>query len=198
MNIFKVPRSNDCLIKYLLAWLCMVSITIYNHCYNLQRTWAQSDLQVSQARPQPNLTQKSRPTPAMEAEATKRINRISDELKSPFCPGKTLLTCTSPEAFKLRREMRQLILEGYDDQGILRVIRQSFDEPLENPPQPWVTILVPVLPFIFGLIIALWMLVHWRRTSSRTGFNQDDPEVPSVDPKHKYYDRLQDLLDDEE
>ena len=196
MNIFKVPRSNDCIIKYLLAWLCMVSITIYDQCYDPQAIWAQSDPQATQT--QPHLAQKTRPTPAMEAEATKRINRLSDELKSPFCPGKTLLTCTSPEAFKLRREMRQMILEGYDDQGILKVIRQSFDEPLENPPQPWVTILVPVLPFIFGLIIALWMFVHWRRTSSRTGFNQDDHEVPSVNPQHKYYDRLQDLLDDEE
>ena len=194
MNIFKIQLSHGRIITSLLGWLCAVGVMTYQIDQS-QRSWAQEVSKTVVAKPK---TQKStRPTAAMEAEATKRINRLSDELKSPFCPGKTLLTCTSPEAFKLRREMRQMILEGHDDLAILKVIRDSFDEPLENPPQPWITVFVPVLPFIFGLIIALWMFIHWRRNSSNAVFNNDD-DATVINPQHKYYDRLQDLLDDEE
>ena len=195
MNNLNVQLVNIHVMRRLLGWLCAMGLIVYGGSQT-HVACAQQISPVSEA--QPKKTTNTRPTPAMEAEATKRINRLSDELKSPFCPGKTLLTCTSPEAFKLRREMRQMILEGYDDRDILKVISKSFDQPLENPPQPWITLLVPVFPFIFGLIIALWVFLYWRRSSSSEMFNRGEAEAVEVDAEHKYYERLQDLLDDEE
>ena len=195
MNNLNVQLVNTHIMRYLLGWLCAVGLMTYE---GLQPHVARAQQTPSVSQAQPKKTTSIRPTPAMEAEATKRINRLSDELKSPFCPGKTLLTCTSPEAFKLRREMRQMILEGYNDKDILKVISKSFDQPLENPPQPWITLLVPVFPFIFGLIIALWIFLYWRRSSSSEIFNRGEADTAEVDAEHKYYDRLQDLLDDEE
>lgn len=138
----------------------------------------------------------TQPTPEMEARATKRINRLSDELKSPFCPGKTLLTCTSPEAFKLRREMRQLIFKGYSDDDIMRELRSSFGERLENPPQPWFTVIIPILPFVFGGILALAMLFYWLSSSKRSRSDAEAPEEVEHDERH--YERLRALLKDDE
>lgn len=130
-----------------------------------------------------------------EAEASKRVNRLSDELKSPFCPGKTLLTCTSYQAFALRKEMTEMIMAGKSDKEILSALRESFGEILENPPQPWYTILVPIMPFILGALIAAWMFSRWIRG----GQKQDDSTIetsPEVDAEH--YERLQALLKDDD
>lgn len=148
--------------------------------------------QVSATAPNMNIE----PTPEMEAKATKRINRLSDELKSPFCPGKTLLTCTSPEAFKLRREMRQLIFKGYSDDDIMRELRSSFGERLENPPQPWFTVIIPILPFVFGGILALGMFIYWLSSSKRAQQAEEDTEELEHDERH--HERLRALLRDED
>ena len=140
-------------------------------------------------------TQIQTSTEAMvEADASKRVNRLSDELKSPFCPGKTLLTCTSYQAFALRKEMTEMILAGKSDQEILTALRESFGEILENPPQPWYTILVPIMPFILGALIALWMFSRWLNGSKQDEENAEDAE----EVNDEYQARLQALLKDED
>ena len=130
----------------------------------------------------------------VEADASKRVNRLSDELKSPFCPGKTLLTCTSYQAFALRKEMTEMILAGKSDKEILTALRESFGEILENPPQPWYTILVPIMPFILGALIALWMFSRWLNGSKQEEENTADAE----EVNDEYQARLQALLKDED
>jgi cytochrome c-type biogenesis protein CcmH/NrfF len=129
----------------------------------------------------------------VKADAQKRVNRLSDQLKSPFCPGKTLMTCTSFEAYRLRQEMTAMILAGKNDKQILLALRDSFGDQLENPPQPWYTVLVPILPFVFGLLVALWMFSRWMKGSKEESaeFNTYD----EVDDSHK--SRLQDLMQDD-
>jgi len=130
----------------------------------------------------------------LEADASKRVNRLSDELKSPFCPGKTLLNCTSYQAFALRKEMTEMILAGKSDEEILNALRESFGEILENPPQPWYTILVPVMPFVLGALIALWMFSRWLK-----GAQKEDEELEeSSEVSDEYQARLQALLKDED
>ena len=45
----------------------------------------------------------------------RRAQRLADDLKSPFCPGKTLKTCTSPNAAKVRRDIQEMVLQGMSD-----------------------------------------------------------------------------------
>ena len=130
----------------------------------------------------------------IEAEASKRVNRLSDELKSPFCPGKTLLTCTSYQAFALRKEMTEMILAGKSDKEILTALRESFGEILENPPQPWYTILVPIMPFILGAFIALWMFSRWLNGSKK----EEEITESAEEVNNEYQARLQALLKDED
>jgi cytochrome c-type biogenesis protein CcmH/NrfF len=128
-------------------------------------------------------------------EASRRVNRLSDQLKSPFCPGKTLLTCTSYQAFKLRKEMTQMIAEGKSDPEILAALRDSFGDDIENPIQPWYTAIVPILPFVFGALIALWMFSMWLRGSQRKTGEGEQVAEPEVDEAQR--ERLKALLRDD-
>ena len=105
----------------------------------------------------------AREAAALEAKATARAAALGDLLNSPFCPGKTLSTCTSSQAFELRKEMQALIKEGKSDEEILARLRRAFDlMSLEAPPQPWYVMLVPILPFVFGGLLSLWFFARWR------------------------------------
>ena len=128
-------------------------------------------------------------------EASRRVNRLSDQLKSPFCPGKTLLTCTSYQAFKLRKEMTQMIAEGKSDPEILAALRDSFGDDIENPIQPWYTAIVPILPFVCGALIALWMFSMWLRGSQRKASEGEQVAEPEVDEAQR--ERLKALLRDD-
>ena len=131
---------------------------------------------------------------ARAAEASRRVNRLSDQLKSPFCPGKTLLTCTSGQAYQLRQEMARMILDGKSDAEILAALRDSFDEELENPPQPWYTVLVPILPFILGALIAAWVFAQWLR-GSRAAREEGPAEEVAVSDAQR--ERLKALMRDD-
>lgn len=95
-------------------------------------------------------------------EIGRRVRRMADELRSPFCPGKTLMTCTSYQAFELRREIRDMIEQGMSDDAIMDTLVLRHGEEVRNPPQPWYTILVPVLPFIVLGVLLFWIFRKWK------------------------------------
>ncbi len=127
-----------------------------------------------------------------DAEASKRVNRLSDQLKSPFCPGKTLLTCTSSQAYDLRQEMRNMIMQGKNDAEILEALRGSFGESLENPPQPWYTVLVPIMPFILGALLALAIFSMWLKGSKKKQEIESQQVVPQA--KAESREKLKNLM----
>ena len=127
-------------------------------------------------------------------EASRRVNRLSDQLKSPFCPGKTLLTCTSYQACELRKEMTNMIRDGKSDEEILAALRDSFGDELENPVQPWYTVLVPILPFVLGGLIALWVFSMWLKGARREE-DEELGEQPEVDEAQR--ERLAALMRDD-
>lgn len=98
-----------------------------------------------------------------EAAVDRRVRRLSDELRSPFCPGKSIMTCTSSQAYTLRQEMRDMVLSGQSDEELIAALALRYGDDIRNPPQPWYTVLVPFLPFIFGAVLVFWILRRWRR-----------------------------------
>ncbi len=111
-----------------------------------------------------------------------RVARLTDELKSPYCPGKTLQTCTSYQAFELRREIKRMVEAGQTDEQILTTLQARFDNDdftIANPVQPWYTALVPFLPFLIGGVLVIWVFRRWTRR--RRG--EEDPApapVPAI------------------
>ena len=97
--------------------------------------------------------------------AGRRVRRLSDELRSPFCPGKTLMTCTSYQAYQLRQEILEMVNAGLGDEAIIEDLKRRYGADVANPPQPWYTALVPALPFVFGAILLAWVARLWIKGS---------------------------------
>ena len=92
----------------------------------------------------------------------RRVNQLADELRSPFCPGKTLMTCTSSRAYDLRREMEAMAREGKSNQEIIAELKTKYGDDVSNPTQPWYTFFVPFLPFIVLGGLLFWVVRRWR------------------------------------
>lgn len=118
--------------------------------------------------------------PAMDdVQVERRVRKLSDELKSPYCPGKTLMTCTSYQAFELRREMADMVRSGQTDAQIIATLNDRFDNKVSNPPQPWYTFIVPFLPYVLGAILILIVLRRWVRKDG--GQAEDAPAATPED-----------------
>ncbi len=96
-------------------------------------------------------------------EAARRTRQMADELKSPYCPGKSLLTCTSGQAYDLRSEIKEMMVEGMTNAEIVDTLELRFGNDITNPPQPWYTFFVPFLPFAAGILLVGWVLRRWLR-----------------------------------
>lgn len=74
--------------------------------------------------------------PAIDPNASQMASEISNEIFSPFCPGKTLAMCPSPDAAKVRRQIQQLAHDGRTKDDIKNVIIDEYGEEfrLVEPP----------------------------------------------------------------
>jgi len=113
----------------------------------------------------------------------RRVSRLSNELHSPFCPGKTLLTCTSYQAIEVRREIRDLAAEGKNDTQIIEILQAKYGDrfkegqQIANPVQPWYTIIVPFLPFVLLAFLLVWVFRRWRNPATEGNADDSSDEV---------------------
>ncbi len=123
----------------------------------------------------PALAQAAAPACAIRYEEAARLaTELAADLKSPYCPGKTLQTCTSSQAYDLRGEIRDLYCAGRSRDEVVALMQARFGEDIANPPQPWYTALIPFIPFILGILLILWAVKRWRRGGPTKGAHVDD------------------------
>jgi cytochrome c-type biogenesis protein CcmH/NrfF len=78
------------------------------------------------------------PAAGSELEELRRARALADELMSPFCPGRTLSDCPSPNAAAVREEIRVWIDQGRSDAEIRAELRARFGDALAGEPEsPW-------------------------------------------------------------
>ena len=114
---------------------------------------------------------KGAPAPATnQAEAydrldpiAKKVRRLADELRSPFCPGKSISNCTSYQAFELRKKVYEMFQSGMTEPEILAALEERHGDEITNPSQPWYTFFVPFLPFLCLGLLIFWVVSRWRR-----------------------------------
>ncbi len=132
-----------------------------------------------------------------QGEISRLRTEISNEIYSPFCPGKTLVMCTSPNAAAVRRDIQDLAREGKDKETIKNEIVARYGEEfrLVEPPAEDNAALGIVI--VIGFLIAAALIVFFSRRSrttvvasgSATDSSNDDDDDLSEDERD-YLDEL--------
>lgn len=122
---------------------------------------------------------------ALDAET----ERIGSLVRCPVCQGLSVTDSPAPMALKMKRQVRDLIAEGYTERQILSYFERSYGEfVLLSPPlrgMNWIVWLAPVFLLAVGLAVVTWF---FRRSGasddeslSEAGAAEAAP-VDAVDP----------------
>jgi cytochrome c-type biogenesis protein CcmH/NrfF len=93
---------------------------------------------------------------------------------SPYCPGRTLADCPSPDAAALRRELRNLLDAGVPEKEVRTQLEARFGGAISGVPR---TRLGWVLPGIALLLGAVALVLALRRLSRAPRDAAGEPPV---------------------
>lgn len=96
-----------------------------------------------------------------QASATQQASDLAHQLMSPFCPGKLLSDCTSPNAGVLRKEMAERIAGGESPEAVKAALVRQYGAEILGAPEPeGVGLLVWVLPALLAAASAA--AIGWK------------------------------------
>lgn len=139
----------------------------------------------------PALAQAAEPS---VGEVSRLRTEISNEIYSPFCPGKTLMMCTSPNAAAVRRDIQDMVREGKDKELIKNEIVARYGEEfrfVEPPAQD--NIVLAALIVIAFLLAAVAVFFFSRRKLQTTKTGAPLPEDQGDDLSEDERDYLDEL-----
>jgi cytochrome c-type biogenesis protein CcmH/NrfF len=104
---------------------------------------------------------------------------LAGEVMSPFCPGRTLASCPSPNAAEL---IQWIILQekaGATREEVEEQLYARYGDVIRSAPKPegWglAAYVIPVVAALLGIGLVAWVL---RRLSRRDGESASPPSVP--------------------
>jgi cytochrome c-type biogenesis protein CcmH/NrfF len=108
-------------------------------------------------------------------EVSNIVEELSQELYSPYCPGKTIAMCPSGGAAELRREIQRLAREGKSKAEIKQVILDEHGEKyrIETPPEEDHYPLIGII--VAGLLVCIAAVYLLSRDPD------EDESVPAED-----------------
>lgn len=100
----------------------------------------------------PNSEKRAAP-PSVSPEQDRLAQSIGETTMSPFCPGRTLSSCPSPQARELRDQIREWLAQGYSESGVRNQLRIIYGEEVRGTPPNggWLGDLGWYAPFAFVL-----------------------------------------------
>ena len=103
-------------------------------------------------------------------EVSRLTVEVSNEIYSPFCPGKTLMMCPSPNAAKVRRDIQDLARSGMEKEAIKNQIVATYGEEfrITEPPAKDNALLVTIILIALAIAILAVILLS-RRKKLRQG-----------------------------
>jgi cytochrome c-type biogenesis protein CcmH/NrfF len=112
---------------------------------------------------------------------------VVDHVMSPFCPGKVLSDCPSPQAAEWRVDVHRWAEEGASESEIMSRLQArvpTFD--LARKPPPESTGMVPIAAFLAASLVLAWAI---RRLVRRSG--------AGAAPQQRAADQYDERLDEE-
>lgn len=117
--------------------------------------------------------------------------QLVDELMSPYCPGRTLRNCPSPQAGELIQWIENQEQAGRERESVYQELLREFGEEIRQAPPATgiglVAYAIPVLAFLAGGGLVAIFLRH----AARRGAPPPAPAAAPVDPE------LERLVDEE-
>jgi cytochrome c-type biogenesis protein CcmH/NrfF len=102
----------------------------------------------------------------VEIARARAAHELSRELMSPYCPGRTLADCPSPDAGAVRDEIREALRGGESVDSIRARIESRFGAQVIGVPTTLLGWLLPIVALAAG---ALVLVLALRRAVSRPG-----------------------------
>jgi cytochrome c-type biogenesis protein CcmH/NrfF len=99
-----------------------------------------------------------------EVTVARTAHELSRELMSPYCPGRTLADCPSPDAGTVREEIRAALRAGEPLASIRARIEARFGAAVVGVPTTPIGWLIPILFLAAGAIVLVLVL---RRALAR-------------------------------
>ncbi len=99
-----------------------------------------------------------------EVERARDAHAFARSIMSPFCPGRTLTDCPSPDAAALREEIRQLLRAGVSEEAIRSELENRFGGAVVAEPRGVWARIIPLSILGAGLVA---LVVVLRNLSAR-------------------------------
>jgi len=126
--------------------------------------------------------------PAFAAEAEEPESwayRYFGEIMSPFCPGRTLAACTSPQAESLREWILVQEQEGRGQEDVHEELVGRFGDVILSAPRAQgfgvTAYVVPMVIFLAGGLLVVIFL--WRQTQAAAEHAGEAPPAEPLDPE---------------
>ena len=100
-----------------------------------------------------------------DSEAKRLADEISNQVMSPYCPGRVLSNCPSGSADQLREEIKQMVLAG-DSKEIIeqQLIAEFGNEIKASPDMAGFGAFAWLVPAVFlGVGFLCWLLLFSRK-----------------------------------
>jgi cytochrome c-type biogenesis protein CcmH/NrfF len=105
---------------------------------------------------------------AAPAESERWAYELAHELMSPYCPGRALAECPSPEADQLRRWIIERARAGASREQVEQELFQGFGDQIRQAPRAEGVGLVAYAVPIFFLALGALLLFRFLRRGGET------------------------------
>ena len=131
--------------------------------------------------------------PTTEQQA-RRSHAIASRLMSPFCPGSTIASCSSPRAEKWRADIQQWVKEGKNEAEIrARLQARAPGHDLSGSPSSRLGWWLPTLLAIGAVGLLVLLLKRFARAHPVAQAGESEPAAPHLEEE---LDRELSRLDD--
>jgi cytochrome c-type biogenesis protein CcmH/NrfF len=133
-------------------------------------------------------------------EPERILSELSNELMSPYCPGRTIASCPSEQARKLEDQILVQAQQGKSREQIEESLVERFGPQIVGyAPQP-IVLWGATVAGICGLIVLAWVGRRWLRPAPATATASPIPAAAATPaaggPSKAERARLDDALDD--
>jgi cytochrome c-type biogenesis protein CcmH/NrfF len=94
----------------------------------------------------------------LEITHAREAHELSRELMSPYCPGRTLADCPSPDAGAVRDEIRESLRAGESVAAIRTRIESRFGDQVVGVPTTLLGWMIPIVALAAGALVLVLAL----------------------------------------